>query len=258
MAKQSGMGDFLYVDGVDLSGDVGAVQTMRAPCNALDVTSISKSAYERIHGLFDGEISFNSFFNDAASQEHLTLKAKGSGANRVVSYFHGAALGGMAAGLVAKQVNYDGARGADGSLVFTIQCLGNGFGLDHSGGGGTLAAADGQLTAGKVTHASATNGSGLDSGIVGGTAFGLAAYGQFFSLGSGTPTVKIQSSTDDGAGDPYADVSGATFGVVTAPTAARVVTSLTASIERWLRVVSTGTFTNLVLAVNVSRYPVDD
>lgn len=245
MAKQSGLGDQLFVHGYDLSGDVSAVGTLASPNALLDMTGIDKSAHERIYGLSDGQITFNHFFNDAANAEHDALKAKGSGADRVVTYFKGSAIGNMAAGLVAKQINFDWNRNADGTLMGTSDFQGNGYNLDYCE----------QLTAGKITHASASNGSSHNYGAA--TANGLAGYCQAFSLTSGSPTVKIQSSSDDGGSDAFADVSGATFGVVAANTGYHFVTSsLTASIEQYLRVVTTGTFSTLVFAVCVTRFPV--
>lgn len=244
MAKESGLGDLLFVDGVDLSGDVGAVQRMAAPSGGLDVTALNKSAHERIYGLFDGEIAFNAFFNDAADQEHVTLKAKGSGANRIICYFHGSGIGEMAAGLVAKQMNYDPTRAADGMLTIDAQTLGNGYGLDYSE----------QLTAGKRTDTGATNGASLDGAAA--TARGLAAYLQIFSFTGTSITVTIQESSDDAVGDPYAAVVGGAFAAASAVGAQRIVTSLTLAVERYLRVVSSGTFNPCTFAVCATRYPV--
>ena len=254
MAKTSGLGDLLFVDGYDLSGDVGAVQTMSAPSAALDVTAINKSAMERLHGLFDGMIEFNSFFNDAANQAFPRLKAKPAG-NVIVSYFKDSAIGNMAANLVAKQNTFDWNRSPDGALIGSIQCQGNGFGLEYGGTGGTLVAKDGQLTAGKRTDTAATNGASLDSGIAGGTALGLAAVLHVFSFVGTSVTVTIQESSDDGAGDPYAAVVGGAFTAATGVTAQRIVTSLTLAVERYLRVVTSGTFSSAVFAVSHTRYP---
>jgi len=245
MAKESGLGDLLFVDGVDLSGDVGAVQRIGAPSAPLDVTAINKSAHERLYGLFDGEIAFNAFFNDAAAQEHATLKAKGSGADRILSYFHGSGIGEMAAGLVAKQMNYDPTRSADGMLTIDAQTLGNGFGLDWGE----------QLTAGKRTDGGATNGASWDNGAA--TALGLAIYLQVFAFTGTSVTVAVQESSDNGVGDPFAAVTGGAFAAASAVGAQRIVTSLTLAVERYLRVVTTGTFTNAVFAVSASRYPVN-
>lgn len=235
------------MDGVDLSGDIGSVQRIGAPSGTLDTTAINKSAHERIYGQFDGEIAFNAFFNDAAAQEHATLKAKGSGADRILSYFHGSGIGEMAAGLVAKQMNYDGNRAADGAFTFDAQTLGNGYGLDYGE----------QLTAGKRTDTGATNGTALDNTATpGATAFGLAAYLHIFSFTGTSITVTIQESSDDAVGDPYAAVTGGAFAAASAVGSQRIVTSLTQSIERYLRVVSAGTFNPCTFAVMATRYPV--
>jgi hypothetical protein len=64
-------------------------------------------------------------------------------------------------------------------------------------------------------------------------------------------TVKLQSSSDDGAGDAFSDVSGATTGALTTVGASRV--AVTGSLERYLRVVTTGTFTVANFVVSVTR-----
>ena len=48
MAKESGMGDNFYIGGYNLSTDVSALDTIACRRAALDVTSIDKSAPERI------------------------------------------------------------------------------------------------------------------------------------------------------------------------------------------------------------------
>src|SRR5262245_12601077 len=68
MSKQSGIGMKLYLQGVDMSGDVGAIGTMRSSVAVIDVTPIDKEAMERIPGLRDGEITFNCFFNNAEDE----------------------------------------------------------------------------------------------------------------------------------------------------------------------------------------------
>lgn len=243
MAKVSGMGDRLFVNGFDISGDVGSVSRVACPKAVLNVTSILSSAMERIYGQRDGAIQFSSFFNDddTAGQEGAFEVLKGLPTADVhVLYLKGSTLGGPAAGMVAKQVGYDPTRGADGSLAFDTQALANGYGLLWGE----------QLTAGIVTHASATNGSSVDYGSTS-TAFGLTAFIHVLSLGSGTPTVKLQDSADDSS---FADITGATFGTVAAGTAEIVETSATATVRRYVRAVSTGTFTDLEMVVVFVRH----
>lgn len=241
MAKQTGLGDNLYVGGYDLSGDTGSLGNISGGPTASEVTGIDKSAPERLGGLRDGSLSFTSFFNDAALQEHVALKTLPT-TDRVVTYFRGTTLGNQAACLVGKQINYDGTRNDDGSLTFAVEAKANGFGLEW----GT------QLTAGKRTDGSATNGTGVDLGT-GSTTFGLQAYLQVFAFTGTSVTIKIQESSDNGVGDAFADVTGGTFTVVTGQTSERIATSAVLTVERYLRVITTGTFSNAVFAVAVNR-----
>src|SRR4249920_133516 len=126
MAKTSGLGDNLYVGGYDLSGDIGAVDTISGPINPLDVTAINDSANSRIGGLRDGLIEFTAFHNTAAGQEHARLSLLPT-ADTQIEYARGTTLGNPAACLVAKQVNYDATRGTDGSLTFKVSASGNAY-----------------------------------------------------------------------------------------------------------------------------------
>lgn len=243
MAKQNGLGDQLFISGYDISGDVGTVGRIAKPSPQLDVTAINASGHERIYAHVDGAIDFTAFFNDATSptnQEHAALKAKGSGADQIVTYFHGSTIGNMAAGLVAKQINYDGTRAADGSLTFNVQALANAKGLDFGE----------MLTAGKRTDSAATNGSGLDG--LAASANGLVAYLQVFAFSGTSVTVKVQMDDNSGFLSP---TDLLTFTAANGVTAERKVTAaVDTAVERYLRVVTTGTFSNAVFAVMASRF----
>lgn len=244
MAKQAALTCSFLIDGVDLSGDIREV-ALRRPSKLLDVTAINAAGgHERIFGHIDGEMSIVAFFNKAAAQEHLTLRAKSGGADRIATFLEGSTLGNMGAGIIAKQVNYDPSRAADGSLTEAVQCLANGgSGLDYCE----------QLTAGKRTDTGATNGAGVDGGAA--SALGLVAYLQITAFTGTSVTVAIQESSDDAAGDPYAAVTGGAFVAATAIGAQRIVTSLTLAVERYLRVVTTGIFNPATFSVIASRYP---
>jgi hypothetical protein len=242
VAKQSGLGDRLLVGGYDLSGDVGAVGTIRGTVAPLDVTSLNKEAVERIGGIRDGEISFNAWHDTATDSSHAVLSTLPT-ADRIVEYLRGTGRGNAAAGLVAKQIGYDSSRGTDGSLAYTVQALGSGYGLEW----GT------QLTAGLETIAGAASTVTVDDlgGTPVSTAFGAAAYLQVESIGSGTATVVVQDSADDVS---FATVAGLAFTPVTGRTAERVATASGATVRRYLHVTVTGTFTNLVASVVIVRY----
>ena len=153
MAKQSGLGDNIYIAGYDLSGDVSAVTTIRGSHGVKEVTGLDKSAVERILLRRDGEISMNTWWNTAALAEHAALSPLTATAV-LVTYCRGTTRGSPAACLWGRQVNYDPDLGDDGSLAATVQALSDGYGLDWGI----------QLTAGKETIASAGNSTGADLG----------------------------------------------------------------------------------------------
>ncbi|MGH7774466.1 MAG: hypothetical protein ACREQA_19760 [Candidatus Binatia bacterium] len=240
MAKQTGMGDNFYVDGVDLSGDINSFSRIGGGINTQDVTGINKEAIERLGLLRDGGMAFVAYFNDATGQAHLNLRTLPT-TDRIMTYCRSTTLGKPAASLNAKQLNYDGNRNNDGSLLFNSEGQANTFGLEWGE----------QLTAGKRTDSAATNGTGVDFSAS--SLFGLQAYLHVFAFTGTSATIKLQESSDDAAVDPYADVTGGGFTTVTASTKERIETSRTLTVERWLRVVTTGTFSNLVFAVMVVK-----
>jgi hypothetical protein len=162
--------------------------------------------------------------------------------DRVLTYCRGTALGDPSACLVAKQINYDPTRGADGSLTIAVQAQANGYGLQWGRQG----------TAGIRTDSSATNGSSIDGGAA--SAFGLTAFLHVFAFTGTSVTVKIQESSDDGGSDAFADVTGGGFTAATGITAQRIATASNLSVERYLRVVTTGTFSNAAFAVTICRH----
>lgn len=243
MAKKSGLGNQLYVAGYDISGDVGAVQTIAGPRTLFDVTAISKSAHERLITHAGGAISFNNWFNDAANQAHAALKGLPT-TDVIATFLYSETRGDPAAGLVAKQLNYDWNRPADGGIQGTVELTANASPLEWGK----------SLTAGKDTHSSATSSTGIVDSAQ--TTAGARAYLEIFSLGSGTPTVKLEDSSDttDGTDGSWADL--VSFTINSANTAERV--TVTGTVEKGVRVTTTGTFTNLVMAVVFVRGTAND
>jgi hypothetical protein len=237
--KQSGLGDHLLVDAFDLSGDIGSLSRIAGGPAPLEVTAIDKSAPERIGGLRDGGIEFQSWFNPVVLVgEHKVLSTLPYG-DRQVTYCRGYGLGSPAATCVAKQINYDPARGADGSLTIGIQALANAYGLEWGF----------QATAGLRTDTVATSpATGVDGTAA--TAFGLQAYLHVIAFTGTSVTVAIQDSADNAT---FAAVTGATFVAATGAGVQRIATLNTATIRRYVRVVTTGTFSNAQFLVNVSR-----
>jgi hypothetical protein len=89
----------------------------------------------------------------------------------------------------------------------------------------------------------------------GSTLFGLQAYVQVFSFTGTSCTITIQESSDNGA-DTYANVTGGAFTAATGRTTQRIQTSRTQTIERYLKVTTSGTFSECTFVVLVNRNPV--
>ena len=241
MTKQSGLGDQLFISGVDIGADINAISNLSTPRETLPATNITQSAMARMFGKRDGQAEFIAYFNDDAASTHVTLKALPR-TDVHLMYLRGTTLGNQSFAMVGKQVNYDPNRGDDGSFLFTVSAQANAYGADWCQ----------QLTAGKITHSSAASGSTLDTtAAVGATAFGFQAYLQVFSLGSGTAELKIEDSAN---GTDWLDLTDGAFTNITASTVQRIQSSsATATVRRYLRVTSGGTFTNLVFAVGINK-----
>lgn len=149
--KTSGLGQNFYVDGFDLSGDIGAFDNISGPQKPLDTTGIDKSGHERIGGQRDGSMSFTAFFNPTRAHPVLSALPTSDGSAVLATAL---TIGSPAACMIGKQLNYDGNRATDGAFLLKTQVDANGFGLEW----GQL------LTAGLRTDVAATNGTGLDSG----------------------------------------------------------------------------------------------
>lgn len=243
MSKRTGLGDNLYLAEFDLSGDAGSIGNIGGGPAPLVVTGINKHAPERLGGIKDGRLEFRTWFNPAAAQAHEALSPLPTG-NVIVSYLRGTTRGDPAASMVAKQVGYDGTRGADGSLDFGVAAQAS-IGVPLEWGR--------NLTAGIAETTGAAAQGSIDDGAA--SDFGLSAYLHVFAFTGTDATVKIQGSSDNAVGDPFADITGAEFSQVTGVGSERIATADDAAIERYLRVTTTtsGGFTLLDYAVVVVR-----
>lgn len=234
MTKQTGIPSKLWIDAVDASGDIGAVNAIGNSRAQLDVTSIQDDFMSRLPGVGDANLSFTSFFNTAGAHAQLSAMAT---ANKIITVSLGTAIGAAAATVVGPEVSYSTQRGADGSLVSTVEALSNnGQGCEW----GSLGA--------NQTFASAGSAATLDGSAS--SATGAAAVLHLTSIASGTATFKVQDSSDDSS---YTDVTGLAFTAASAGTAQRVTTAAGATLRRYTKVVATGTFGTAVAAVNIIR-----
>ena len=235
--KSSGLGDRLYVGGFDLSGNIGSIQRVGGGPMALDLTDITQSGYGRAGGLRTGAIDFTAWFDPAAARAHARFSTLPR-TDVIATYGRGNALGAPSASCNGMQIGYDGTRAADGSLSFAVSIQSDGFGIEWGR----------QLTAGLRTDTTATNGASLDNGAS--SAFGGQFYLHLVAFTGTSVVVKIQDSADNAT---FADLTSAAFTSAAGVTSERIAIANNATVRRYLRVVTTGTFTNASFIVNGIR-----
>lgn len=234
------MGDAFYLSGFNASGSLNALGNVGGGPALLEGTDITQSAMARIPSLRDGRMEFTAFFEPVLNMTHDKLAALPT-ADVFMTYCRGTALGSPSAAMIGKQVNYDGTRGNDGSFTFAVSGQANAYGLEW----GLLG------TAGIRTDTAATNGASLDNAAS--TAFGLQAYLQVFAVTGTSVTVKLQDSPDN---TTFTDVVAGGFAAATTVASQRIATVNTQTVARYLRVATTGTFTNAQFAVTICRNPI--
>lgn len=245
MTKRTGLGNRLYIDGYDVSGDVGAVNTLATPRDIRPITGIDKFAIERQLLKADGSIDFATWFNSATDKLHDVLSTLPT-TNRQAIFALSITRGDPAFALEAKQINYDWSRGDDGGLGGTTN-------LQAASGN---APAWGESIVPKENLASAGAYTGhIDVGGVQ-TTDGVVAWLQIISLGSGTPVITLEDSSDTTDGDDGAWSTIDTFTIDSARTTERRVVA--GNIEKALRIEASGTFTNLVVVAMVRRGTAED
>jgi hypothetical protein len=240
--KVTGLGDNFYIAGYDVSGATSSLSKISGSITPLDYTDITQSAHARLGGVRDGNIDFTTYLDTSASGAHSFYSSL-STADVIANYFRGTTAGNPAAGMVAKQLNYDFTRAANGMLTANVHLDANSSGLEW----GLM------LTAGKRTDTSATAGSFYDNGAA--FAFGAQAYLQVFSFTGTDVTVAVQHAATSGGSYsniiPFAQITSST------PAAQRVTVSNTTTVNEFLKVTTTttGGFSNLVFAVMINVNP---
>lgn len=237
MAKQTGLGDHFSVGGYDISGDIGAIGQINGGPATLEMTDITQSAYDRQGGQRNGGMQFNSYFNKATGRAHPVLSTLPR-TDTIALYGRGAAIGNAGAACQSLQVDYNPTRAQDGSFTFATTVQSDGFGLEWGE----------QLTPWMRTDTTGTNGTGLDGGAA--TTFGAQFYLAVNGVAGTSVTVKIQDSADNSS---WSDLSGASFIAVLAGAVSGQRIAVTGTVRRYLRAVSTGTFSSATFAVLAVR-----
>lgn len=175
----------------------------------------------------------------AVSTEHNGLKLLPR-TDVVATYMRGTAQGNVAASCNGVQLNYDGTRDNTGNLTMQTQVTADKYGVEWGY----------QLTAGLRVDTAATVGTAyVDTAA---SAFGAQAYLQLVALVGTSVDVSITHSTTSGG--TYTSLID--FGSMTAVGSARGSVANTATVDQYLKVVTTGTFTYAQFAVVFVRNPV--
>ena len=232
-SKTGGLGDNFYIGGYDLSGDIASLDQISGPMTPFDVTPINASANVRIGGLRSGDLQFTSFFDAAAGQEHVALSTLPT-TDVIATYCRGTVLQNPAACIHGRQINYDPTRDNTGNLTLKVEVQSDSYGLEWGE----------QLTAGLRTDGSATVGSAITDTAA--SNYGGQAYFQLVSFTGTSVTIDIQSATSSGGS--YSS-TGLTTTAMNAVGSQRLATANNLTINQYLKVVTTGTFSNAVFNV---------
>jgi len=244
MAKSSGLGQALFVQGYDLSTDASALDGAGYNQEMLEITGIDKSATERVAGRLESSITINGWFDNADDKAHeaYTVSNKLPTGDRAVTYLLGTAISEPALFLNAKQANYDVTNSPGNALATTAM-----FSSTASVSGFDGTAFGVMLDAGATTYTSTTNGTTVDQSAS--SAAGSVACLQFVSGVSVSSLVaKIQHSSDGGS---WSDII--TFSTISANTPTAEIVSMEGTVNRYVRVQYTLSGTNAKCQMSFHR-----
>jgi len=242
MAKSSGLNVRLYVEGNDLSGDANSLSTVGYTNSLYDIATLDSTAQKRLMGPVDGTLGVNGWFDNRSGGIHpifTSNSGKLPTADQNVLVPMGASVGDPSCAFVSKEADYNVESGSGAAVsVSSTFPIASGVGPEF----GVM------LTAFAATQSSAGSGTVFDSGAS--SSNGAAGILQLFSLASGSVTVNIQESTTSG-GSYTNFMTFSTVAAAGAPTAERV--TMTGTVQRYIKVVTTGTFSNAEIAVGLTR-----
>lgn len=234
MAKQPGMGDRFFVGGYNISGDINSLGEVGGGPATIDVPDITQDAQDRLGTLLNGRMNVTTYFNPATARAHEVLGALPLTARHGM-YLRGTGVGSPGACMVGKQINYDPTRGQDGSILINVALQNcEGFPLEWGE----------QLTAGERTDTAGTNGASLDGSAA--TTFGAQFYLQMTNVVGTSCTITIEDSADNSS---WLALSGAAFSAVNAGSVSEQRLAVTGTVRRYLRAVSSGTFSSASFVV---------
>src|SRR5271170_1501674 len=236
--KTSGLGDYFLISGYDISGDAASIDQIGGGPDLWDVTAIKELAHERLGTTRAGNMQFTTYFNpttvsDAAHAALSTLPRT----DVIGMFLHKAAIGNPSACCNAKQLNYDQSRDTTGGLTFQVQLTANGFGTEWGV----------QLTTGIQTDTGPnTSNASVDNGAS--SANGAQAYLEVSVVTGTSVTVTVQHSVDNST---WTTLMAFTAGTSGSKSQQRL--AVTGAVNRYVRVITAGTFTVATYAVMFNR-----
>lgn len=235
MAKITGLGANFWIDQYNVSGDIGAVDSIATSRTQLDMTSIEDDYMVRLPGLGDGSMTFSGYFNPSSGGFHQAFGSAFGTAIAIVTCSLGTAIGSPAASIGGARATYNTTRGADGSLAIQASAeSGIGYGADWGVILNARASATG--TASTTVDTAAANSAGAQ------------AYLHITAVAAGTVTITVEDSADNSS---FATVTGLTFTASSTAVAEYKATAASLAVRRYLRYnVSGGTAT---FALNVCK-----
>lgn len=232
MVKMNGLGHQIIIGNEDLSNDVGSLDDCSNASGVQDSTGINVYAMERMKLKADPKMSLTGFFN--ADRAHPVWSALPN-SNVIVSYIAGAIRGNVAASLGAKQINYDHSVDQSGSMTAKI---------DLEGADGNRLTWGRQLTDGVETVTSSTALTSVDVGAADGGYLTVHVT----SLTGTDLTIDLEHSPDNTNW-----VSTGYSTMVTTADAVRLVIPKSVTVDQYVRVNLTGTFTSVDIAAVYSK-----
>lgn len=176
----------------------------------------------------------------ALGTEHNALKTPIPSGDLVAMYARGSAIGNASACMISKQTNYDPTRDNTGGLTLKVDLVSNAFGLEW----GTL------LTPGLRTDTAPTVGAFVDQGAA--SNFGAQAYLEIIDLVGTNVDVSITHCATSGGS--YTSLMD--FGSQTGIGGFRQSVSNVTTVNEFIKVVTTGTFSVATFVVAMIRNPV--
>lgn len=233
MAKQASSTVRLWIDEFALAGFINAFSLDMEQERAV-VTCLSDDGPRRVVGNYDHSIDWSGFFDgDTGSFDNNVFVDLKTDENHFASVAFTNSEGAVSYQDVLRLTSQPRGGQAGSAVTLNIQAEGSGA-----------------RTRGVVLANATVTGAGQRTGrnmgaTVSGTVF--AVHFHLVTFTGTNITLKVQESTDDGAVDTYADVSGLTSGALTAAGVVRATT--TAASEAWKRIDVSGTFTSAVIVV---------